>query len=105
MILGRTGSRCLRFLRLLGRKKIQLLVLLILPRTNAQAYASDEFSRLVVLTREDGTRITVEDIATVTDGFDETPIIARFNGRRAIAIDVYRSGDQDVIEIQCRVCQ
>ncbi len=71
----------------------------ILLRTNEQAYTSDEFSRIVVLTREDGTRITIGDIASVRDGFDETPIIARFNGRRAIGINVYRSGTQDAIEL------
>ena len=71
----------------------------ILLRTNEQAYTTEEFSRIVVLTREDGTRITVGDIASVTDGFDETPIVARFNGRRAIGINVYRSGNQDAIEI------
>ncbi len=71
----------------------------VLLRTNEQAYNYDEFSSIVVRTREDGTRITLEDVAKVTDGFDETPIVSRFNGRRAIAIDVFRSGDQSAIEL------
>lgn len=71
----------------------------ILLRTTEKAYTEDEFSRIVVLTNSDGTRITIGDIAVVNDGFDETPIVARFNGERAIAIDVYRTGSQNIIEL------
>jgi multidrug efflux pump subunit AcrB len=71
----------------------------VLLRTREQAYNQEEFAGIVVRTRPDGTKITLEEIATVTDGFDETPIITRFNGKRAIAIDVFRSGMQNVIEL------
>ena len=33
------------------------------------------------------------------DGFDETPIIAKHNGSRAIAIDVFRTGTQSILEV------
>jgi multidrug efflux pump subunit AcrB len=71
----------------------------ILLRTSQQAYTQQEFDRIPVLTTEDGTRITLADIAHVQDGFDEMPIEARFNGKRAIAIDVVRTGDQSLMEI------
>ena len=35
----------------------------------------------------------------MVDGFDETPIVARYNGKRAIAIDIFRTGLQNIIEI------
>ena len=65
----------------------------ILLRTSQQAYTQAEFS-VPVLTTSDGTRITLADIAIVQDGFDEMPIEARFNGKRAIAVDVFRTGDK-----------
>ena len=71
----------------------------ILLRTNQQAYNYEDYSEITILTRSDGTKIKVSDIATVIDGFDETPIVARYNGERAIAIDVFRTGMQNIIEI------
>ncbi len=71
----------------------------ILLRTNQQAYNFEDYSKITLLTRSDGTKITLGDVATVNDGFDETPIIAKYNGKRAIAIDVFRTGMQNIIEI------
>lgn len=71
----------------------------ILLRTSQQAYNQADFSEIPVVVTQDGTRITLADIAIVQDGFDETPIRARFNGDRAIAVDVFRTGDQSAIEI------
>ena len=71
----------------------------ILLRTSQQAYSQAEFEQVPVLTTSDGTRITLADIALVQDGFDEMPIEARFNGKRSIAVDVFRTGEQSAIEI------
>jgi len=71
----------------------------VLLRTDAQAYVQEEFEKIVVLTREDGTRLTLKDISTVRDGFDENVMYSNFNGNRAVMVDVFRVGDQDVIEI------
>ncbi len=69
----------------------------ILLRTTNQAYNYDDFSKIVVFTRADGTRLTLSDVAQVNDGFDETPLISNYNGKRCIVLDVYRSGDQNLI--------
>jgi multidrug efflux pump subunit AcrB len=71
----------------------------ILLRTNQQAYNYEDYSAITLLTRSDGTKITLGDIATVIDGFDETPVVSKYNGERAIAIDVFRAGLQNIIEI------
>jgi multidrug efflux pump subunit AcrB len=71
----------------------------ILLRTSQQAYTQREFAAIPVVTTEDGTRITLADIAHVQDGFDETPIESRFNGDRSIAIDIFRTGDQSALDI------
>jgi len=71
----------------------------ILLRTDQQAYNYDDFSSITLLVRGDGAKIKVGDVAKVIDGFDETPIVAQHNGSRAIAIDVFRTGSQSIIEI------
>ena len=43
----------------------------VLLRTKGQAYTGDEFERIVVVTRDDGTRLLLGDIANVVDGFEE----------------------------------
>ena len=75
----------------------------IMLRTSQQAYTQEEFAEIVVLTRPDGTRLTLGQVARVMDGFDETPIVSRFDGQRAIAVDVYRTGNQNIIEIGAAV--
>ena len=71
----------------------------ILLRTKGQAYWGDQFEELVLLTRPDGTRLKVKDVATVRDGFEDTDQLLRFDGKPAALIRVSRVGDQDIIEI------
>ena len=58
-----------------------------------------EFARLPIIARADGTRVLLEDIATVTDGFADTDQESFYNGERAAMIKVYRVGDQTPIEV------
>ncbi len=68
-------------------------------RTVGQAYRGEEFESLVVLTREDGTRLLLGEVASVRDGFEEDPGYSRFDGRPAVVIKVFRVGDQKVLEV------
>lgn len=77
----------------------------VLLRTSNQAYTYRDFAEIVVLTRADGTRLTLEDLGLVNDGFDEMPIIANYNGKRCIVIDVFRSGSQNLIALSREVKQ
>ena len=71
----------------------------ILLRTKGQAYTGEDFERIVVLTRPDGTRLLLGEIAVVVDGFEEDPRFSRFDGETAVLIQVYRVGDQKVLEL------
>jgi multidrug efflux pump subunit AcrB len=71
----------------------------ILLRTEGQAYRAREFADLVLLTRPDGTRLTLGQVATVIDGFEDSDEAARFDGHPAVLVQVYRVGDQDVTEV------
>jgi multidrug efflux pump subunit AcrB len=70
----------------------------ILLRTKGQAYRGLEFEDLVVIARRDGTRVPLGEIANVVDGFQDVDLASRFDGQPAAVVQVYRVGDQDVIE-------
>lgn len=69
----------------------------ILLRSTGQAYRGDEFRDIVVLTRPDGSNLTLDEIATIKDGFEEGYLSATFNGDPAMMITVYRVGEEDTI--------
>ena len=71
----------------------------VLLRTTGQAYRGRQFQDLVLRTRPDGSRITVGDVARVVDGFAETDQSARFDGERAMLVQVFRVGDQSALEV------
>ncbi|RKX29578.1 MAG: AcrB/AcrD/AcrF family protein [Verrucomicrobia bacterium] len=75
----------------------------ILLRTRGQAYRQSEFEEIVLIVRDDGTRLTLDDIAQVNDGFDEIPFFSRYNNRRAVTVDVFRVADQNVLDIATAV--
>jgi len=75
----------------------------ILLRTKGQAYRGEEFENLVLLSRPDGTRLRLGDVAHVVDGFEDTDQIAYFNGERSVVLKVYRVGDQSVLDISEKV--
>ncbi|KMT66672.1 efflux RND transporter permease subunit [Catenovulum maritimum] len=75
----------------------------ILLRTNGQAYRATEFADLVLLTREDGTRLLLGDIAKITDGFVENEGFARFNKQPSIGIQVKSVGQQNDLHISATV--
>ena len=58
---------------------------------------------LPIVTRQDGTRLLLGDIATINDGFVEDNALAYFDGKPAISIQVRAVGDQNALEISKRV--
>jgi multidrug efflux pump subunit AcrB len=77
----------------------------ILVRTQGQAYRSTEFEKIPLMTRPDGSRVLVGDVARVVDGFAETDQSARFDGRPAVLVQVFRVGQQDAVVIADAVKQ
>ena len=71
----------------------------ILFRTKGQAYSGEEYEKLPLLTRRDGTRIYLEDVATVVDGFEDVSVSAVFDGKPAVMVKVYRVGDQNAVSV------
>jgi len=75
----------------------------ILIRTKGQAYRGGEFEKLVLLSRPDGSRLQLGDVARVVDGFEETDQVAYFDGRPTTLVEVYRVGNQSALEISATV--
>ena len=74
-----------------------------LLRVQGQAYRGEDFARLVLLTRPDGTRVTIGDVARVVDGFAEDDLSARFDGKPAVLLKVFRVGEQDALAVTAAV--
>ncbi len=58
-----------------------------------------EFAQTPVLASEDGTLLTVGEIAEVLDGFEDSDRLATYNGMPAIMVDIYRVGKQTPSDI------
>ncbi|MBU1260624.1 MAG: efflux RND transporter permease subunit, partial [Planctomycetes bacterium] len=71
----------------------------ILIRTQGQKYYGSQFSNIVLLSRNDGTEIKLGDIAVVRDGFEDTDLSCRFDGKKAVQIKVSRIGKQNVLDV------
>lgn len=72
-------------------------------RADGQSYTRDEFARIPVVSSPAADPILLGDIATIIDGFEEKPLLTRFNGEPAILIEVRRTGDQSAIKISDHV--
>ena len=71
----------------------------ILIRTMGQAYLGADFSDIVIMTRLDGTRVTLGEVANIKDTFEEGDLLAAFNGAPAVMVNVSQVGSEDLIAI------
>ena len=75
----------------------------VLVRTKGQRYHGHEFADIEVLSRADGSRVRLGDVATIDDGFEDTDSAARFDDRSAALARVYRVGAEDALDIAAKV--
>ena len=75
----------------------------ILLRLKGQSYTREDFTRIPILTRADGTILELGDLAVVKDGFEEESINTRFDGKPSIELEIYRTGTQSTIDVSERV--
>lgn len=71
----------------------------VLVRVKERRDYGDEFARIPIITTPSGTEVRLEDIAVITDGFEETDNFATFNGQPAVMFEVYRTGEQTPISV------
>lgn len=71
----------------------------VLLRASGQADSAEQYEDILVMAQEDGTRVTLGQIAKITDGFDEDSLAQSFNGMQSIEIDVFRRGTESAIKV------
>ncbi len=71
----------------------------ILLREKAKKYTGKEYANINIIANPDGTLVKLGDIATIKDGFEETDLASKFDGKKAAMVNVYRVSDQKPIEI------
>lgn len=75
----------------------------VLLRLKERRQWADEFEKIKVVTAESGSAVTLGEIATITDGFEEAGFHSQFNQQPSVQVEVFRIGDQSPLEISERV--
>ncbi len=66
-------------------------------RTKGQVYTGQAFADVVLRTFADGTRLTLGDVATITDGFVERKGYGRYNGKPTAVLQITAGNQQNEI--------
>lgn len=75
----------------------------VLIRTESKRYRAPEFAEITVVTRPDGAKVKLGDIATIIDGFEEVDVESTFDGRRVMLANIFRVGNQDTLKVAAAV--
>lgn len=75
----------------------------ILLRLQERKQSADEFSRIPLISTSSGAMITLGDIASVRDGFEESGFHSQFNRQPSVEVEVYRVGQQSPLDIAAAV--
>jgi len=70
----------------------------VLLRSTNQALDRSAFEKIII-SRNNGAEVTLGDVATVKDSFDDDKKITRFNGVRCVLAEVKRLGDESALTI------
>lgn len=71
----------------------------VLPRIAERRDLGAEFEDITVLSTPTGAAVKLSDIATIRDGFADTDVSARYFGKPAAMVKVFRVADQTPIEV------
>lgn len=71
----------------------------LLLRMKERKEWAEEFATIPLLTSESGTVVTLGDVASIEDGFEETGFHSKFNGQPSMEIAISRIGKQSPLEI------
>ncbi len=71
----------------------------ILLRVKARKQWADEFGKIEIVSGREGPRVTLADIATIRDGFEEVGFHSQFSQTPSVDLDIFRVGAQSPLEI------
>ncbi len=71
----------------------------IVVRTKELKYSKHDYEKIPIIKKNNGSYLTLGDIANIKDNFEDIDFINRFDGKPAIFVAVYRTGDQSALTI------
>ncbi|WP_036386077.1 efflux RND transporter permease subunit [Muricauda sp. MAR_2010_75] len=71
----------------------------ILLRMQERKQWAEEFGNITIVSSPSGAKVYLKDIATITDGFEETGFHGQFNQSNYVELQIFRIGDQSPLEI------
>ena len=71
----------------------------VLLRTQERRDFGRDFADIPLLSTSDGTTVTIGDLATIRDGFEDIDQEAYFNGQRAIQVKAFRVGKETPLSV------
>ena len=75
----------------------------ILLRLSERKQWAEEFSTIPIVTGANGASITLGELATIEDGFEEAGFHSQFNRQPSVELSVYRVGDQSPLDVAAAV--
>ncbi|GAA0856347.1 efflux RND transporter permease subunit [Aliiglaciecola litoralis] len=72
---------------------------IISVRVENQSYDGDEFRRIPIKIGNNGTRVLLEDVAIIKDGFTEGERYFKFSGENAIFMSISATKDQSIVPV------
>ncbi|WP_306014238.1 MULTISPECIES: efflux RND transporter permease subunit [unclassified Allomuricauda] len=72
----------------------------ILLRMKERKQWADEYGNITIVSAPSGAKVSLNDIATITDGFEETGFHGQFNQQNYVELQIFRIGDQSPLEIE-----
>lgn len=72
-------------------------------RTIGEKRRALELENIVVKVDPDGTQVRLRDVAELKDAFEDNSLQGRFQGKRAISLYVFKTPEQDAIDIAQKV--
>ena len=68
-------------------------------RTAGRNITAEDFANVVIRSDENGAQVRVGDVARVVDGFEDADLSATYSGERAVTINVFQVGDEQILAI------
>ena len=72
----------------------------ILLRMKERKQWAEEYGNITIVSAPSGAKVSLKDIATITDGFEETGFHGQFNQQNYVELRIFRIGDQSPLEIE-----
>lgn len=71
----------------------------ILLRMKERKQWAEQFGSITIVSGPSGAEVTLADIASIRDGFDESGFNGQFNQKPSVELEIFRIGDQSPLDI------